>query len=83
MKFKILKKFKHYYIFWFGHLLLLFNKFLLGQDEIETCQEMLQERVRRLGSKLGELLILPVYANLPSDMQAKIFQPTPFGARKV
>jgi pre-mRNA-splicing factor ATP-dependent RNA helicase DHX16 len=44
---------------------------------------MLQERVRRLGSKLGELLILPVYANLPSDMQAKIFMPTPIGARKV
>ncbi|XP_043486982.1 pre-mRNA-splicing factor ATP-dependent RNA helicase DHX16 [Polistes fuscatus] len=57
--------------------------FLTGQDEIETCQEMLQERVRRLGSKLAELLILPVYANLPSDMQAKIFQPTPAGARKV
>ncbi|KAK9309042.1 hypothetical protein QLX08_001221 [Tetragonisca angustula] len=57
--------------------------FLTGQDEIETCQEMLQERVRRLGSKLRELLILPIYANLPSDMQAKIFQPTPPGARKV
>lgn len=54
-----------------------------GQEEIETCQEMLQERVRRLGSKLAELLILPVYANLPSDMQIKIFQPTPPGARKV
>ncbi|XP_033220359.1 pre-mRNA-splicing factor ATP-dependent RNA helicase DHX16 [Belonocnema kinseyi] len=57
--------------------------FLTGQDEIETCQEMLQERVRRLGSKLAELMILPVYANLPSDMQAKIFLPTPPGARKV
>ncbi|KAK0171609.1 hypothetical protein PV328_005040 [Microctonus aethiopoides] len=57
--------------------------FLTGQDEIETCQEMLQERVRRLGTKLNELIILPVYANLPSDMQAKIFQPTPPGARKV
>lgn len=57
--------------------------FLTGQDEIETCQEMLQERVKRLGSKLRELLILPVYANLPSDMQAKIFEPTPPNARKV
>ncbi|XP_051163897.1 probable pre-mRNA-splicing factor ATP-dependent RNA helicase mog-4 [Leptopilina boulardi] len=57
--------------------------FLTGQDEIETCQEMLQERVRRLGSKLSELIILPVYANLPSDMQARIFMPTPIGARKV
>lgn len=57
--------------------------FLTGQEEIETCQEMLQERVRRLGSKLAELLILPVYANLPSDMQIKIFQPTPPGARRL
>lgn len=57
--------------------------FLTGQDEIETCQELLQDRVRRLGSKVRELLILPVYANLPSDMQAKIFEPTPPGARKV
>lgn len=54
-----------------------------GQEEIETCQELLQERVRRLGSKVSELIILPVYANLPSDMQAKIFMPTPPGARKV
>lgn len=63
----------------------MFNEIFsrVGQEEIETCQEMLQERVRRLGSDLKELLILPVYANLPSDMQAKIFQPTPSGARKV
>lgn len=57
--------------------------FLTGQEEIETCQELLQDRVRRLGSKIKELLILPVYSNLPSDMQAKIFQPTPPNARKV
>ncbi|XP_013884176.1 pre-mRNA-splicing factor ATP-dependent RNA helicase DHX16 [Austrofundulus limnaeus] len=57
--------------------------FLTGQEEIEACCEMLQERCRRLGSKIAELLILPIYANLPSDMQAKIFTPTPPGARKV
>ncbi|XP_065086120.1 pre-mRNA-splicing factor ATP-dependent RNA helicase DHX16-like [Ochlerotatus camptorhynchus] len=51
--------------------------FLTEQEEIEACQEMLQDRVKRLGSKLKELLILPIYANLPSDMQAKIFDPTP------
>lgn len=44
---------------------------------------MLQDRCRRLGSKIRELLVLPIYANLPSDMQARIFQPTPPGARKV
>ncbi|XP_043352564.1 pre-mRNA-splicing factor ATP-dependent RNA helicase DHX16 isoform X1 [Dermochelys coriacea] len=57
--------------------------FLTGQEEIEACCEMLQERCRRLGSKISELLVLPIYANLPSDMQAKIFEPTPPGARKV
>ncbi|XP_055684483.1 pre-mRNA-splicing factor ATP-dependent RNA helicase DHX16 [Lutzomyia longipalpis] len=57
--------------------------FLTGQEEIETCNEMLTDRVKRLGSKLKELIILPVYANLPSDMQAKIFEPTPPNARKV
>ncbi|XP_040899570.1 pre-mRNA-splicing factor ATP-dependent RNA helicase DHX16 isoform X2 [Toxotes jaculatrix] len=57
--------------------------FLTGQEEIEACCEMLQERCRRLGSKIAELLVLPIYANLPSDMQAKIFNPTPPGARKV
>ncbi|XP_014817226.1 PREDICTED: putative pre-mRNA-splicing factor ATP-dependent RNA helicase DHX16, partial [Calidris pugnax] len=53
------------------------------QEEIEACVELLQERCRRLGSRLAELLVLPIYANLPSDMQARIFQPTPPGARKV
>ncbi|XP_075150239.1 DEAH-box helicase 16 lethal (2) 37Cb [Haematobia irritans] len=57
--------------------------FLTGQDEIETCQEVLADRVKRLGSKIKELVIIPVYANLPSDMQAKIFEPTPPNARKV
>lgn len=57
--------------------------FLTGQEEIETCNEILTERARRLGSKIKELLILPVYANLPSELQAKIFAPTPPGARKV
>ncbi|XP_063174951.1 pre-mRNA-splicing factor ATP-dependent RNA helicase DHX16 isoform X7 [Chroicocephalus ridibundus] len=57
--------------------------FLTGQEEIEACVELLQERCRRLGSRLAELLVLPIYANLPSDMQARIFQPTPPGARKV
>uniref|UniRef100_A0A4W4H1Z1 RNA helicase n=1 Tax=Electrophorus electricus TaxID=8005 RepID=A0A4W4H1Z1_ELEEL len=57
--------------------------FLTGQEEIEACCELLQERCRRLGSKIAELIVLPIYANLPSDMQAKIFNPTPPGARKV
>jgi|TARA_B100000524_G_scaffold1577_2_gene970 pre-mRNA-splicing factor ATP-dependent RNA helicase DHX16 len=57
--------------------------FLTGQDEIESAQETLQQRTRGFGTKIKELIVLPIYANLPSDMQAKIFEPTPPGARKV
>lgn len=57
--------------------------FLTGQEEIEACCEIIQERSRQLGSRIKELIILPIYANLPSDMQAKIFEPTPPNARKV
>ena len=57
--------------------------FLTGQEEIETANEMLLERTRKLGSKIKELLVLPIYSTLPSEMQAKIFEPTPPGARKV
>lgn len=28
-------------------------------------------------------MICPIYANLPTEMQARIFEPTPEGARKV
>ncbi|GAB4815704.1 hypothetical protein N2152v2_002750 [Parachlorella kessleri] len=57
--------------------------FLTGQEEIEAAEELLKQRTRGMGSKIGEILIAPIYANLPSDMQAKIFEPTPPGARKV
>lgn len=57
--------------------------FLTGQDEIDAAAENLQETCRKLGNKVGEMVIAPIYANLPSEMQAKIFEPTPAGARKV
>ena len=57
--------------------------FLTGQEEIETAAEILTQRTRNLGSRIKELVICPVYANLPSEQQAKIFEKTPKGARKV
>ncbi|KAF3605874.1 hypothetical protein DY000_02048879 [Brassica cretica] len=57
--------------------------FLTGQEEIETAEEILKQRIRGLGTKIRELIICPIYANLPSELQAKIFEPTPEGARKV
>ena len=60
-----------------------YSIFFQGQDEIEAAQENLTETARALGNKVAELIVCPIYANLPSDMQAKIFEPTPEGARKV
>lgn len=57
--------------------------FLTGQEEIEACQEMINDKIRSLGKKIRELIVLPIYSNLPSDMQIKIFEPTPPNARKV
>jgi len=44
--------------------------FLTGQEEIEAAEELLKQRTRGMGSKIGELIIAPIYANLPSDLQA-------------
>ncbi|KAJ2156685.1 DEAH-box ATP-dependent RNA helicase prp22 [Coemansia sp. RSA 552] len=57
--------------------------FLTGQEEIDTASEILYERMKALGSMVPELIILPVYSALPSDMQSRIFEPTPAGARKI
>jgi pre-mRNA-splicing factor ATP-dependent RNA helicase DHX16 len=57
--------------------------FLTGQEEIETAAEILTQRARNLGSRIPELLICQIYANLPSEQQAKIFEKTPKRARKV
>ncbi|KAI9777211.1 MAG: hypothetical protein M1816_004899 [Peltula sp. TS41687] len=57
--------------------------FLTGQEEIEAAEQNLQETARKLGSKVPEMIICPIYANLPSELQSKIFEPTPPNARKV
>ncbi|TMW96283.1 hypothetical protein EJD97_007631 [Solanum chilense] len=57
--------------------------FLTGQEEIETAEEIIKHRIKGLGTKIAELIICPIYANLPTELQAKIFELTPEGARKV
>ena len=57
--------------------------FLTGQEEIDTACEILYERMKALGSDVPELIILPVYSALPSEMQTRIFEPAPPGSRKV
>nr|CAH7767740.1 unnamed protein product [Callosobruchus chinensis] len=61
--------------------------FLTGQEEIDTACEILYERMKTLGTyyspDVPELIILPVYSALPSEMQTRIFEPAPPGSRKV
>ncbi len=56
--------------------------FLTGQEEIDTTCETLYSRMQALGDLAPELIILPVYSSLPSEMQSRIFEPPPPGARK-
>ncbi|CAN0910231.1 Pre-mRNA-splicing factor ATP-dependent RNA helicase DEAH1 [Linum grandiflorum] len=55
--------------------------FLSGQDEIELVEEEIRRRIK--GFRIPELIICPIYANLPTELQSKIFEPTPEGARKL
>ena len=56
---------------------------ILVQEEIDTAAQILYERMKSLGPAVPELIILPVYSNLPSEMQTRIFDPAPPGTRKV
>eukprot|EP01017_Pseudomicrothorax_dubius_P030158 TRINITY_DN3733_c0_g3_i2.p1 TRINITY_DN3733_c0_g3~~TRINITY_DN3733_c0_g3_i2.p1 ORF type:complete len:644 (-),score=170.90 TRINITY_DN3733_c0_g3_i2:54-1913(-) len=56
--------------------------FLTGQEEIETAEQILTERMKKLGDEAPELIIHTVYSALPSEMQTRIFEPAPPGARK-
>lgn len=53
--------------------------FLTGQEEVDTAAEVLALRTKGLGTKIKELIIARIYSTLPSDLQAKIFEPTPPG----
>lgn len=54
-----------------------------GQEEIDTAAQVLWDRMKSLGPSVPELIILPVYSSLPSEMQTRIFEPAPPGTRKV
>ncbi|XP_064456891.1 probable pre-mRNA-splicing factor ATP-dependent RNA helicase mog-5 [Ornithodoros turicata] len=56
--------------------------FLSGQEEIENASDIIEQMSRATREAL-ELMVLPLYSALPSNMQAKVFEPTPEGYRKV
>ncbi|KAJ2018654.1 Pre-mRNA-splicing factor ATP-dependent RNA helicase PRP16 [Coemansia sp. S680] len=54
--------------------------FMTGQEDIEACCETLRERLAAI-DEAKPLSVLPIYSQLPADLQAKIFEPAP--TRKV
>ena len=59
--------------------------FLTGQEEIDTACQILFDRMKQLeqvNASVPELIVLPVYSSLPSEMQTRIFDPAPPGTRK-
>ena len=55
--------------------------FMPGQEDIEVTCDLIKERLDDL-EDAPPLTILPIYSQLPSDLQAKIFQKAPDGVRK-
>lgn len=57
--------------------------FLTGQEEIESIERLIQERLPKLPDSKRKLLVIPIFASLPSEKQMKVFMPPPSGFRKV
>ncbi|GAV71954.1 Helicase_C domain-containing protein/HA2 domain-containing protein/OB_NTP_bind domain-containing protein [Cephalotus follicularis] len=57
--------------------------FLTGQEEIESVERLVQERVQQLPEGSRKLLTVPIFSSLPSEQQMRVFSPTPAGFRKV
>jgi len=52
--------------------------FMTGKEDIEATCLLLHERLQRLGDNVPKIVILPIYSQLPSDFQARIFEKTEF-----
>jgi len=48
--------------------------FMTGQEDIEATCVLLADRMSQVGEEMPLMLILPIYSQLPSDLQAKIFE---------
>jgi pre-mRNA-splicing factor ATP-dependent RNA helicase DHX38/PRP16 len=57
--------------------------FMTGQEDIEGTCHVLAEKMEQLGEEDSPpLLVLPMYSQLPADLQTKIFEAAPEGVRK-
>ncbi|KAF9792261.1 P-loop containing nucleoside triphosphate hydrolase protein [Thelephora terrestris] len=56
--------------------------FMTGQEDIEITCQVVSERLSQLDDPPA-LAVLPIYSQMPADLQAKIFDATSDGRRKV
>lgn len=66
--------------------------FMTGQEDIEATCELLADRLETMQQErksknettgtIADLWILPIYSQLPADLQGRIFQSAPRGVRK-
>ncbi|KAL1956699.1 hypothetical protein VTO42DRAFT_6849 [Malbranchea cinnamomea] len=56
--------------------------FMTGQEDIEVTCELIEERLALLNDP-PKISVLPIYSQMPADLQAKIFDKAPPGVRKV
>lgn len=57
--------------------------FLTGQEEIETASRILKQCCSLFPSNWKDLLVLTLFASLPSHKQQRVFKPAPPNCRKV
>lgn len=57
--------------------------FLTGQEEIESVERLVQERLLQLPEASRKLVTVPIFSSLPSEQQMRVFAPAATGFRKV
>lgn len=57
--------------------------FLTGSDEIENLSTQIRDYSEQLKKDVPKILVLPLYASLSQDQQARVFHATPRNTRKI
>ncbi|PIA63143.1 hypothetical protein AQUCO_00200874v1 [Aquilegia coerulea] len=57
--------------------------FLTGQEEIESMERLVKDRVQQLPEDKHKIQTVPIFSSLPSEQQMLVFRPAPSGFRKV
>lgn len=57
--------------------------FLTGQEEIESAERLVHERLQQIPEASRKLITVPIFSSLPSEQQMRVFAPAEAGFRKV